>query len=209
MKLTPVRLLVFVLSFAGAGCGDSFPKLIQSEMSLVNEMADHLLKIVDESSAAHFNDNYSEKLKAAWDEVQKRKDLYMKSSELTDSSGFVTMIQQVAPIDQPRFLGIDVDEIDRRLEKLRREIGNDEGRRDIAQKIDKLRRFLIEYTFEFRPRFVIEANSLRSRLNFQQRRLDVLIARLQRNCPNLIKARDAPRSIFGSAKVGLATVLLP
>jgi hypothetical protein len=202
MKLTPLRLGVLALAFLATGCGDNFPKLLQAEMSLANEVADHMLKIVDEDTARHFAENYTEKLKNTWDDVQKRKDLYMKNSELTNVGGAVDALGSLIK-GRP---GLDKDAARSELEKQRNQAAQNEAMRDRVLTIDRLLKnpeFLAEVT----PRHQDEMKQLQKRLKLQQDRIQHLIARL-RQCPKLQEAREAPRRIMGDGKVGLMTFLL-
>jgi hypothetical protein len=203
MKLTPSRLAVLSLAFAATGCGDTFPKLVQAEMSLVNEVADHMLKIVDEDTARHFIENYSEKIKDTWEEVQRRKDLFFKNSDLSSPSAVVDVLIRIAN-KNPETL----NQAEKFLDNEIAEQGRNEGARDVIQNLNRLkknREFLVETLVRHRR----EQKALQDRLRHQRDRLGTVIGRSQGQAGKLQEAREAPRRLLGDAKAGMITVLIP
>src|SRR5438309_1691210 len=91
MRLAPSHVAVLTFAFLGAGCTDSFPKIVQNELTLFNEFADNLMKVVDEDTAKTFLDMYADKLKNANEDLKKRKELYIKGS----ISGQQQLLQEV------------------------------------------------------------------------------------------------------------------
>src|SRR2546423_11442948 len=78
MKKSVLRLLLLAAAATSAGCGDSWPKILRNELALHHEFNDALMKVVDEDSARFYREFYFEKMKNAWETLQKRKDMYVK-----------------------------------------------------------------------------------------------------------------------------------
>src|SRR2546423_6195100 len=78
MKKAALRLVILAAAAASAGCGDSWPRILNNELSLLQEYVDGIMKVVDEDSAKLYKEVHFERIKNAWSDVQKRKELYVK-----------------------------------------------------------------------------------------------------------------------------------
>src|SRR5262245_37578338 len=76
-KATCVLFAVVVVTGA-TGCGDNWPKLLTQELALQHEYNDVLMRVVDDDSAKFYKETHFEKLKKAWEELEKRKETYIK-----------------------------------------------------------------------------------------------------------------------------------
>jgi hypothetical protein len=78
MRKAALYLIIILAAGASAGCGDNWPKILTNEVTLAHEYIDVLMKIVDEDSAAYYKKYYLDRIKNAWGDLQKRKELYAK-----------------------------------------------------------------------------------------------------------------------------------
>jgi hypothetical protein len=78
MRKTTSSLFAIVIVTCATGCGDNWPKLLTQELALQHEFNDVLMRVVDDDSAKYYKETHFEKLKNAWQELQKRKETYIK-----------------------------------------------------------------------------------------------------------------------------------
>src|SRR5262245_4301262 len=73
------RTGMLLLALAITGCGDNYGKIVNAEITLINEYTDLLMKVVDEDTARDFVDGYLERLKNRAEALDKREELYLKA----------------------------------------------------------------------------------------------------------------------------------
>src|SRR5262249_57324720 len=128
MKRRLPRFGIFGLLLAAAGCGDNFPRIVNTEMALLNELADSMAKVVDEDTATDFQEIYAEKLKDAQETLLKRKERYLKNVE-EDAQIFGSAMKEVLGNTPP-------ESRPEGLEELRKAISDKKGA--VEQELDTL-----------------------------------------------------------------------
>lgn len=86
MRKATTSLFAIVIITGATGCGDNWPKLLTQELALQHEYNDVLMRVVDDDSAKYYKETHLEKLKNAWEALQKRKETYIKVRELGNAS---------------------------------------------------------------------------------------------------------------------------
>ncbi len=97
-------LLIVTCSLCMTGCGDSYRTIMLEEMALGNEVADLMIKVVDEPSAKFFTDIEIKKLKLKFDDLEFRKERYVGNVGL-DEFGKMIESYQRALLDGGASLG--------------------------------------------------------------------------------------------------------
>jgi hypothetical protein len=78
-----------------AGCQDSFANFLREERNLKNELADYLIRVVDDDTARYVVEGPAKKLKEKWSDHKQRVDTFIKAHDLTEVENIFKRLEYV------------------------------------------------------------------------------------------------------------------
>lgn len=199
MKRAPL-LLVLGTVVASSGCIDNWPKILQNELTLQHEYNDALMKIVDEDTAKFHKEFYFEKIKNAWEALQKRKEIYLKN-RLSNKQVFDDFLSDIAREVKRLGLEFNADAWTQAQRLVEARWMADEGKRQQAGQLKATKEFIHEFRFGHSPNYGREVATIDKRLKQQVARIRGVIFQLENQgleTQNLQKIPDADKQIFAN-----------
>jgi len=180
----PVILIFCALVLTGAtGCIDTWAAFGRAERNLKNELADYMIKIVDEETAEQIVEGPAKKIAAKWEDHKNKMSNFIKAQDLGQIEAVFKRLEQVPSGKQEQGTGqrkrIFTKHPDGRITM---DEGTAEG--SMKETIDTLTD----------PDYQKAMSAAVSRMKEQSSR----ISRILPSGPYLQKARDLPKGTFGS-----------
>src|SRR5262249_15978949 len=139
MRKATSSLFAIVILTGATGCGDNWPKLLTQELALQHEYNDVLMRVVDDDSAKYYKETHLEKLKKAWEELQKRKETYIKVREL----GSASQVKSIEELRASKATAAQIEEVSFQFSpNYKREVDSVLTRR--SQQVNRLKELVMQ-----------------------------------------------------------------